>query len=229
MQKGFAQLLMISVVLTILASGGVYWILRNKQPKNINQPDIKKTILPIQKNVLSLKSVEKNKEQTYQNKQLGFQLTYPNEDLTVKEDSEEEYNKRGNGDFRKNFKGYVGYEPGKLLGAVVVLEKDQNFDKSPISVWVFDNPNGLTVESWFDKYWYYPFLWGVFDFESKGHVALDKEATISGKIAKYKIVTYQPNTPKYLYISNNGKMYLFRIIDESGDKILESFKFSEML
>ncbi len=158
---------------------------------------------------------------------LGFSLSYK-KDLTVKEDSEEEYNKRGNGDFRKNFKGYVGYEPPAFLGAAAVLGKDNNFDNNPFTIWVFDNPNNLTVDGWFDKYWYYPFVWGVFDYTSKGHIALDKEATVSGEMAKSKVVVYQPGQPKFIYVAKEGKMYLFRIIDDSkntGDQILSTFKF----
>lgn len=161
---------------------------------------------------------------SYINQELGFEFKYP-EDLTIKEDSEEEFNKRGNGDFRKNFKGYVGYEPGKALQAVVVLDKDENYDKSPLSVWIFNNDNNLTIEQWFKDYWYYPFLWGVFDYTSKGHIALDQEATISGQQARYKIISYQPGSPKFLYVSKDGKMYLFRIIGETGEKILSDFKF----
>ena len=139
--------------------------------------------------------------------------------------TEEEFNKRGNGDFRKNFKGYVGYEPGEPFGAVVVLDKEGSYDASPFSVWVFNNSNVLTIEQWFDKYWYYPYLWGVFDYTSKSHVALDTEATVSGQQARYKIVAYQPGKPKFVYIAKDQKMYLFRVIGDSGDKILSTFKF----
>lgn len=160
----------------------------------------------------------------YSNSGLGFKFGY-DLSLSVKEDSEEQFNQRGNGNFRKNFTGYVGYEPPKPLGAVAVLDKDLSFDKNSFSVWVFDNSDGLTTDKWFDKYWYYPFVWGVFDYTSKGHIALDKEATISGQIAKYKIVSYQPGSPKFVYVSKGGKMYLFRIIGEAGEKILSGFKF----
>lgn len=162
---------------------------------------------------------------TYSNRNLGFEFQYPGRGFTMKEDSEEEYNKRGNGDFRKNFKGYVGYEPGKPLGAAVVLDKTGSFDNSPFTVWMFDNPNDLNANSWFDKYWYYPYLWGVFDWVSKGHIALDTEATVSGKPAKSKIVSYQPGKPRFVYVSKDKRMYLFRIIGETGGQILSTFKF----
>ncbi|MDP3758856.1 MAG: hypothetical protein Q8Q86_03985, partial [Candidatus Daviesbacteria bacterium] len=121
------------------------------------------------------------------------------------------------------------YEPGEVLGAVVVLDQGNDFETSPFTIWVFNNDSNLTIEQWFKDYWYYPILWGVFDYTSKGHIALDQEATISGQIAKYKIVYYQPGSPKFMYVAKNEKMYLFRIIDDAkhtGDQILSSFKFS---
>lgn len=163
---------------------------------------------------------------TYTNQKLGFKFQYPSS-VTVKEDTEEDFNKRGNGNFRKNFTGYVGYEPGKFVGAVAVLEADQSIDLAPLSIWVFDNPENLDTSAWFEKYWYYPFLWGVFSERDKGHVRAEKIATISGQTTKYAIVSYQTGAPKYLYLSNKGKMYLLRIIGEVGDNILSSFKFSQ--
>lgn len=161
---------------------------------------------------------------TYTNQTLGFEFGYP-KDFSVKEDSEEDFNKRGNGDFKKNFKGYVGYEPGKVLGAVAVLDKSNSFDTNPLSVWVFDNPDNLTIDRWFENYWYYPYLWGVFDYTSKSHITLDEEASVSGQPAKSKIVSYQPNSPKFMYVAKDKKMYLFRVVGESGEKILSNFKF----
>lgn len=212
MQKGAAQLLLLALVLIVIASGIYFYSQRSfNSSKGTN----------LQASQLALPTIPQDKN--YSNP-LGFQFQYPN-GLTVKEDSEEEFSKRGKGDFRKNFRGYVGYEPGQFLGAVAVLAKDGNFDTNPFTLWVFDNPDNITIDSWFDKYWYYPFLWGVFDYVSKGHVTLDQEATVSGMMAKYKVVSYQPSSPKYIYVSNNKKMYLFRIIGSDGDKILQSFKF----
>ena len=210
MQKGTAPLFIIIAGLLVIGLIGVFALGLTKSPV---------TEFPLKITTPAPVSL------TYQNQNLGFEFRYSVKGFTAKEDSEEEFNKRGNGDFRKNFKGYVGYEPGKSLGAAVVLDKANSFNNSPFAVWVFDNPGNLTVDGWFDKYWYYPYLWGVFDWTSKGHVAPDKEATISGTPAKYKIVVYQPGQPKFVYISKDKKMYLIRAIGESGDKILSTFKF----
>lgn len=210
MQRGSAQLLLILAIVVILVMGGGYFYLDSKGENPL--PGVKITPL------------KTSPADDYSNQGLGFGFTYP-KDFTVKEDSEEEFNQRGNGNFRKNFKGYVGYEPGEFLGAVVVLDQTGSFDTNPFTLWVFDNPGDLTADGWFDKYWYYPFVWGVFDYSSKGHIALEKEATVSGEAAKYKVISYQPGNPKFVYLSKDKKMYLFRVIGNTGDQILSTFRF----
>ena len=160
---------------------------------------------------------------TYNSTGLGFVFKYP-EGLIVKEDTEEEFNKRGKGDFRKNFKGYVGYEPGKFIGAVVVL-KDNSYQENPLTIWVFDNPDSLSIDNWYKNFWYYPFVWG--DFTSMGKITLapKDELTISGQMGKSGVIDYQQGKPKFVYVSLNEKMFLFRVIGEEGNKILERFEF----
>lgn len=209
MQKGSAHLLLILLVVAVLATAG--WFFLNNQ--NGNQKNLK--ISPVSEN-------KENPEPKYSDIDLGFEFTY-SKDLTAKKDDEAEFNKRGNGDYRKNFKGYVGYEPAKFLGGAVVLEKDENFETNPFSVWVFENSANLSVDKWFGMYWYYPFMWGVFDYTSKNHIALDSEATVSAQPAKSKIVPYQPGKPKFVYVSKDQKMYLLRVIGEKGEKILLTF------
>lgn len=164
--------------------------------------------------------------QTYTNRKLGFELKFSIKNLIIKEDSEEEFNNRSKGNFRKNFKGYIGYEPSIVLGAVAVLRKEDSFDKSPLTIWVFENPDNLEAETWYKKFWYYPFLWGDFD-NTKEKIKPSMEANVSGKLAKYGMVTYMPGKPKFVYLSDNGKMFLFRVLTESsmGDQILSTFKF----
>lgn len=213
MQKGTAALFLLLAGLSVIGLLGVFAFGLIKQ----SAPQIPQ---------LSFKTpVVVSKPQTYTNQKLGFEFQYSDKDLKITEDSEEEYNKRGNGNFRKNFSGYVGYEPGIFFGAIAVLDKSDSYDQSPLTVWIFNNDNNLTIEQWFQDYWYYPFLWGVFDWTSKGHITPDTEATISGQIGKSKIVTYQPNSPKFIYVAIGKKMYLFRVIGETDDQILSTFKF----
>lgn len=207
MQRGFAVPILLIGLIIVLGSGYLWFY--NNAKSQIVSPKV---------------SIEKNSS-TYTNQDLGFEFEYQKE-LTVKVDSEEEFNKRGNGDFRKNFKGYVFYEPGKFLSGVVVLGEDNSYDQNPFTLWVFENQDNLTIDKWFDKYWYYPFVWG--DFTSTGKITLapKDEATVSGQVGKSGIIDYQPGKPKFVYISSDGRMYLFRVINDEGDKILTTFKFT---
>lgn len=216
MQKGFAQLLIIFIFFIIIIGAGVYLYQNYKTPTSPNSPSPSSSSNP--SNSSDFKD--------YSDQSLGFSLKFP-KDLTVKQDSEEEFNKRGNGEYRKNFKGYVGYEPGKFLGAVVVLEKEESYEINPFTLWIFDNPNELSIDKWHHDFWYYPFIWGDFTSEGKYQLAPAKEATVSGQIGKSRVLDYPVGKPKFIYISKDKKMYLFRIIGESGDKILDSFKFLE--
>ncbi len=206
MQKGSALIPILLAGLLIILGGFIFYS-RGSDSKN-----------PISPVAL------KNKISLYTSQQFLFKFEYGS-DFFVKEDSEEEFNKRGNGDYRKNFKGYVGYEPGKFLGAVVVLDSTKSYDKTPLTVWVFDNSDNLTIEKWYAQYWFYPFVWGDFTYTGKVKLAPKDEATISGQMAKSGIVDYQPGKPKFIYLSKDKKMYLFRIIGQEGDQILSSFKF----
>lgn len=222
-QRGFAStLILLGVLAVALFALGSYYVKKQSSPEQVE----------FRINSVSTPSKTQDK---YINQDLGFELTLSGKDLQVKIDSEEEFNKRFAGgtvkevsDIRKNFSGYVQYAPGSFLGAVAILGKDNNFDKSPLTIWVFENKEGLSAERWYNKYWYYPFIWGDFVSGSRNKVAPVNEATISGKSAKYGIVDYSPGSPKFIYITYGGKMFLFRVMDDSAksaDKILQTFKF----
>lgn len=207
MQKGNAALLLLLLGLIIVVVA-VFYAGHSKLPA----PSLKTPTIP------TITS-----SPTYINQNLGFEFSY-SDGLTVKEDSEEQFNERGGGDFRKNFTSYIGYAPGKFLGAAAVLDKENNFDKNPFSIWVFDNPEDLTIDSWHHRYWYYPFVWGDFTHTGKFILAPKDEATISGQMGKSGIIDYQEGKPKFVYLAKDKRMYLFRIISETGDKILSTLR-----
>lgn len=217
MQKGSA--LPLVVLLIVVLGFGLYFF-----QTSATKESPAKVLIP---------SVSENKNVIFTSNEFNFQFEYP-KDLSVKEDSEEEFNKRGNGDFRKNFTYYVTYPPAEVLGIVAVLDETNSLDEvtssayetSPLTIWVFNNPNNLTIEKWYTNFWYYPFVWGDYT-ERRNNVAPIKEATVSGQLAKYGVVSYRDGSPKFVYLKSAEKMYLFRLINDSqnsADKILESFK-----
>lgn len=222
MQRGFAHLLFL--VVGILVVLGIVVFVFFGPFSNIPKPA--GNFLP-----KTLQKPLESSNLTYTNLRLNFKFEYSKKDLIIKEDSEEEFNKRGNGNFRKNFTGYVGYEPGKFQGAVAVLEKEEDFENALLNIWIFENPDSLKPENWFDKYWYYPFVWGDFTYSGKQKTMPVNIATISGQLSKSNIVDYRKGKPEFLYIPYNGKMYLITFSTENKpeivEEILESFKFLE--
>ncbi len=211
MQKGSAQIFIILLAVVLILTGVFFF----SQKLNKNDLQISPQIISPAETL-----------NTHTDQGLGFELSYPKE-MVLKIDTEEEYNKRGNGDFRKNFKSYVGYEPGKFIGAVVVLGKDGNYDTNPFTVWVFDNPENLSIDKWYGNFWYYPFVWGDFTYTGKFTMAPKIEATISGQLAKSGIIDYQDGKPEFIYLVKDERMYLIRIIKKSTkevEQILTSFK-----
>lgn len=213
MQKGFSVPLLLLGILVVCGVIFSYVFYVKTSQKNYRK------VSPNPKQETPLK--------VYSNQELDFEFQYV-EGVEVKIDSEEEFNQRGNGDFRKNFTYYVTYPPAKVLGAFSVLDETGSFEMSPFTVWVFENSNDLTIEKWYNNFWYYPFVWGDYT-ASRNNVAPMIDATISGQIAKLGVVSYQPGSPKFIYLNHSGKMYLIRIINKQenlGDQILESFKFT---
>lgn len=208
MQKGSAQIFLIVLAVIVMLSGVFYFSQKMKKDDLQISPQINSPTKTIN---------------THSDQNMGFELSYPSE-MTLKTDMEEEFNKRGNGNFRKNFTYYVTYPPAKVLGAFLVLDETASFDQNPFTVWVFDNPDNLTIDRWYKDYWYYPFVWGDYT-ERRNSVAPTADVTVSGQMAKFGVVSYQLGEPKFIYLKNSGKMYLFKIIGESGEKILSTFKF----
>lgn len=169
----------------------------------------------------------------FESKELGFEFKYPYSGYLVIDDDEEKFSNHAQAEFRKNFKNYVGFPPPQFIKGLIVKAADpthpDQFEPTPLTLWVFNNPNNLSIERWYELYWYYPFVWGQFSQPQKGQVSPKNEASVSGQLAKYGVVSYRPGEPKFVYLSRNGRMFLFRLMDEgkrsTGEEILTSFKF----
>lgn len=149
--------------------------------------------------------VEQSKLNILEDKNLGFSLQMP-QGYDLVTETEQEFFERNKTDYRKNFTYYVEYAPPAVLKILT---------SSDFSLWVFDNPENITIEAWYDKFWYYPFVWGQFNLPEKQAIASSKEGTV---------VDYQPGKPKFVYIPHQNKMFLMRILGDDGEKIFNSLK-----
>lgn len=214
-QKGFAGIFWLVISLSFV--GLLVWLfsIKPKPQTKLTQPTVSAT----------------NAELKHSDPNSNLSFSYPSKYKLVY-DTEAEFTKRGNTDFRKNFTSYVGYKPPEVIDAITLQETNQpssdSFDKAPFLIWVFDNPDNLSGQDWYNKYWYYPFMWGVFSFSQKAQNAPRLESSISGQLSWKGVVSYQEESPEYIYLSSNQKMYLLRILttldSSSKDEILKSLK-----
>ncbi len=221
-QRGAAQIFIGLLVVIITLTGLIYL-------KTNNKAGLSSTPQIIQG--LSAQITGPN-QKTYTDQSLKFNFTYPSDGYNLMIDNEDKYFARHGGDLRKNFQGTWGYPTPMLIEGLILqntADLNQDIDLSPFTVWVFDNPDNLDGANWYKNYWYYPFVWGEYE-PQKGQDGPDQIASVSGQSVSYKIITYQPIQPKFVYLSSNGKMYLFRIINQNsnniGDTTLNSFKLS---
>lgn len=214
MQKGFAHLLLIAIILIVsLSAIGVYFFIFKNQSPVISEQMVAPEVI----------SQQPTQNQVYKNQNLGFEFVLP-EGSTVKDETEEEFHKRSNGQMRKNFTYYVQYAPAEFVSSLYVLGKDNDYENAALSLWVFENPKDLDASAFYEKYWYYPFIWG--DFSSgKERIAPTIDFNIADSTASGAVAAFKPNSPKFMYLPREGKMYLFKVVGDS--KIIDSFKFSK--
>jgi hypothetical protein len=220
MQKGFAHLLLIAIILAaiVAAASTYFFIFKNPQSdKDILISPNDRMVPPI---ALTEEAMRKN--QTYRNQSLGFEFVVP-KDYFVKEETEAEFHKRSNGEMRKNFTYYIKYPPAEFNTSLYVLNKENDYENAPLSLWVFENPDNLNPEEFYKEYWYYPFIWGDYS-SAKEKIAPTEVFRIAEASGSSGIATFKTNSPRFIYLPKNGKMYLFKVIDS---KILDSFKFSD--
>ncbi len=207
-QKGHSLIILV-LVLAVLAG---IWIFKQGNQKIISPLTAKK-------------------DQIYQDPDFKFQLKYP-DNFEVVSQTEDEYSKLTQTEYRKNFAGYVGYQPPQFIKGLVVKSKDtkltsSQFDPIALTLWIFENPKKLDEKAWFASFWYYPFIWGIFAEPQKGQIAPKNEATVSGILTKSAVITYSPGNPKFILLPKDDKIFLFKVIDDKnnlGTKVLDSFR-----
>lgn len=168
---------------------------------------------------------------------MGVSFVYPKSTHVVKTDSELERSKNENSGIPGTFVTAKGYNPPKVLWALKLEDKNPYQGRygvesptSPFSVWVFDNSQNISINGWFEKYWYYPFTWGSASQSEIDKMKPVKIMTIDGEQGYgYDVGPTQRGYLKLLYVQRNDKMYLFQLLGEEAismeDAIASSFKF----
>jgi hypothetical protein len=222
MQRGSVLPLLLVIVLVAAVGVGAFFI---KYSRTDTTSDAS-FVPPIVKKALPSPSP---KPQIIKDEISGLSFELPL-GFSFKEETEEEYFKRANGQIRKNFASYIAYPPAEFVKAFYILpEAETNLDNSVLAVWVFQNPEDLNPQDFYKKYWYYPFIWGDFTSRKEG-VAPNNQETIAEKEAMSGTVDHRPGKPKFIYLPLKDKNLMLQIqypteASSPVAEILDSFKF----
>lgn len=173
----------------------------------------------------------------YVDKQKSISFVFPSDTHIVKVDSESERSRAENSDIPHSFLTVKGFSAPKVLWALKVEEKKpfqgrygMEAQTVPFAVWVFDNSQNLTIDDWFEAYWYYPFTWGsaseseIVKMRPMAKIMIDGE-----QAAGYDRGPTPRGYLKLYYIGRNDKMYLFQLLGEEENsldfEIASTFKF----
>ncbi len=227
MQKGFGGIIILFFVLLLMVGVGAstfyfknHYLQKQSEIKNVSIEGTNEVPIAPTENI-------------FKNNELGFEFKVP-DGFSVKEETEEEFHTRSNGNIRKNFTSYVKYAPTDFITSLYVLNKqrlpstevvgkDTDFENAPLSVWVSENPRDLGGKDFYKDYWYYPYVWGDFSTAEKNKFAPNSKEEIGRLPALSGIASKSPGSPKFIYLAKDGKMFLFRVVGDT--KILDSFKF----
>lgn len=221
-QSGFVvPILLFLLFLLFILIFGVIIFIRNIS-KTATPSQISSKELPVDRS--SLFPIASSTNISFKDKDIPLSFSYPNE-YSVEEEKEEDHFKRANGDIRKNFTATTYYEPAKAVKLLSLISNSTaGKEGSPFVIWIFENPNNLSVGDFYKNYWYYPYVWGEYAEPGRSNYAPLKEATVSGRLANYAVIDYRPGTPNFYYLPYKDKMLMIRVVDTEttkGSKILE--------
>jgi len=124
------------------------------------------------------------------------------------------------------FKSYKNYLPPKFIGAIKLMPKDKVEANSHFSVWIFDNSNNISISEWYEKYNYYPYIFGGLTRED-ALAESPKNETVVGTMKAYWGIPSGMYLVKQTYIQYKSRVYLISsdMDNSEHNQILSTFEF----
>ena len=170
----------------------------------------------------------------YADSALKFRLRYPESVYQVASESGKEYYQKYKKDPSERFSDFMGHAPPKDLGGVGIffLEKEEitagnqtvvPIDGNQFTIRVFDNPQELTIDEWYEKYQLFPFRFG------QGAPALEETIAINeieGKTITREVPDFGKR--KFVLLSKDNHVFLIKIFSPTKEKeqMLSTLEFS---
>jgi len=237
-QKGFVLLPVIIIIVLLSVVG--YSIYENTQLQKSGGNTASQSNLPTQNLPKPSTTPDPTVNwKTYTNKDLSIRFKYPENEYTIKNDTESEMGERYGSGIPNSFIRSLGYSPPRLVSAIYVESKKSYSDRYgkifkfiPFDVWVFDNSQGLSVKNWCYKYGFYPFSFGK-DYtsdtkrcESKNEILIDNKKALYSESSVIMKEILLP-TQGYMFVFDTDTTDWGNNTSFIADQILFSFKFTQ--
>lgn len=230
-RRGNILLIVLAVAGILAASvGGYFWwqrvnnITYSHQDQLIDPGTISSKAPPAWQVTLPNISTESARWKLYEDKLNQFNFKYPSTKFVLKPDGLNELKKR---EPNNTLLQALGKSPPKVIKALRFDDGNYSGETyfTPFALWIFDNPEKLTPDEWWEKYSYFPFLISSPRTEI-GTITVDNEpATYS--------YNYLGSQWYDFYIAKRDKIFLFHFENYLerpilGLQILSTFRFSDL-
>ncbi|MBN1263019.1 MAG: hypothetical protein JW991_01555 [Candidatus Pacebacteria bacterium] len=161
--------------------------------------------------------------QTYKNNSCSFSFRYPEDKYQVAPDDEIIYGREGNLDssIKVHFINLMGYEPPKFLYGIKLVDKNK---RTHMRIWLFDNSNMISIDSWYSQYGFYPDNFGPSIGTRPEQEQPTQDFPIKNAIGRQVTLPEMNGEGHYVYILKGDRMYFVYLGETSieGSRILES-------
>jgi hypothetical protein len=169
---------------------------------------------------------------TYTNQSPNFSFKYP-PNYQIKAETDVDFESPNHPQSSKWFEQLQGYQPQLPIAVVTITtpknSADNETESDPITIYIFNNPETLDADQWFEKYNYYPFYFGSGKEESENPKFPFKLGSLQVSYGKF------PSINNYVYalpVPVNQHMLILSISSEPGSEttsyqILSTFQFTD--
>lgn len=141
----------------------------------------------------------------------------------------------GRNEIESAFSTLMEYSPPLLISTVVIDElayadrQPEEKPPTPFVVWIFANPDNLSIDDWYQFYGYYPSIWGKSIPSLKEENRPRNKAAVANSQAQF-FITQNMGTLQLIFVPTQDHMLLFEIRDEPnpnnvGNQILSTVQF----
>ena len=220
--------IVLGIVILILVAGGAYLLGTKNNNQSVQVPSQYPTSIPT---VVPTTDPTANWK-TYSN--LDYNIKYPS-DLIVKPITEASFGAESKVNIYTTFTTLKKTTPPAFLSGLQIASQDYgcspNCKGYKLYIWVFNNPQNISVNQWIQQYDYYPN-----SISEPSDKAPQMSKTIDGQTAMVGIPDVQFPSEGIFLSKNNKMFYIFAtsnlsskdtiIQDVSINQILSTFKFT---